>query len=46
MVLRNVPGNWLHDHVDQWHQRNLGQMPLQMLLEVAVAKPYQHRLAK
>ena len=38
MVLRDVPGNWLHNRMDEWHWKNLGQMASQMLLEVAVAK--------
>ena len=37
-MLHDVPRNWLHDRVDEWHQRNLGQMASQMLLEVAAAK--------
>ena len=37
MVLRDVPGNWLRDHMDEWHRRNLGQMASQMILEVATA---------
>ena len=38
MVPCDVPGNWLHDHVDEWYWRNLGQMASQMLLEVVAAK--------
>ena len=38
MVPRDVPRNWLQDCMDEWHQRNLGQMASQMLLEVVVAK--------
>ena len=39
MVPRGVPGNWLRDHVDEWHQMNPGQMALQMILEVVAAQP-------
>ena len=38
MVPCDVPGNWLCNRVDEWNRKNLGQMALQMLLEVAVAK--------
>ena len=37
MVPCDVPGNWLCDCMDEWHQTNLGQMASQMILEVAMA---------
>ena len=37
MVPHDVPRNWLHDHVDEWHWTNPGQMASQMILEVATA---------
>jgi hypothetical protein len=38
MVPCDVPGNWLCDHVDEWHQQNPGQAALQMILEVAAVQ--------
>ena len=29
-----LPGSWLRDHVDEWHQTNPGQLAAQMLFEV------------
>ena len=39
MVLHNILGNWLRDHMGKWHRLNPGQTALQMILEVAAAQP-------
>jgi hypothetical protein len=38
MVLCDVPGNWLCNRMDEWHQQNPGQAASQMILEVAVVQ--------
>jgi hypothetical protein len=38
MVLRDVPGNWLCDCVDEWHWQNPRQAASQMILEVAAVQ--------
>jgi len=35
MVPCGITGTWLCDHIDEYHQQNLGQMAMQMLFEVA-----------
>ena len=39
MVLCSIMGAWLHDHIDEWHQLNPGQMATQMLFEVLAIAP-------
>ncbi len=41
MVPHGITGTWLHDHIDEYHWQNLGQMAAQMLFEVValVAAP-------
>ena len=38
-VPHSITGMWLHNHVDEWHRQNLGQMAAQMYFEVTVAPP-------
>ena len=34
MVPHGITWTWLHDHVDEWHRQNPGQLAAQMLFEV------------
>jgi hypothetical protein len=38
MVPHNIPGTWLQDCVDEWHQLKPRQMASQMILEVTMAQ--------
>ena len=38
MVLRDIPGTWMRDRVDEWHWQNPGQMASQMILKVVAVQ--------
>ena len=37
MVPRSIPRAWMHNHVEEWHRQNPGQMATQMYVEVMAA---------